>query len=162
MVEAILLHPDLHAGPVLVKPPSVVAAGLLRGSAGRITTANWYWRCERAGQRLFHPPNVAGWNDRAWLDTSRFLGRWELVLQALEGRALTGAALGPTTETPEEAVAAAVPFWVEPTIGEATRAALLAFAAQPPPTDAGTADWRAQRLNALRHLVAISPDLQVS
>ncbi|MDP9401489.1 MAG: DUF1800 domain-containing protein, partial [Actinomycetota bacterium] len=162
VVEAILLHPDLHRGPVLVKSPAVFAAGLLRGSGGTITTASWYSRGERAGQRLFQPPNVSGWNDAAWLDTSTFLGRWELVVQALDGRALTGAAMGPDTESPEAALAAAVAFWGEPSLSDATRSALLAFAAQPPPTDASTADWRAQRVNALRHLVAMSPDLQVS
>ena len=29
-----------------------------------------------AGQRLFRPPNVSGWNDTRWLDTSTFRGRW--------------------------------------------------------------------------------------
>ena len=29
-----------------------------------------------AGQRLFRPPNVSGWDDARWLDTSTFRGRW--------------------------------------------------------------------------------------
>ena len=30
---------------------------------------------ENAGQRLFYPPNVAGWDDERWLDTATFRGR---------------------------------------------------------------------------------------
>ena len=39
---------------------------------------------EGAGQRLFYPPNVAGWDDTRWLDTSTFRGRWAIANEALE------------------------------------------------------------------------------
>src|SRR3712207_7136403 len=28
---------------------------------------------------FFFPPNVSGWDDSAWLDTSRWRARWEIV-----------------------------------------------------------------------------------
>ena len=76
VVEAILLHPDLYTGAPLVKPPVVYMAGLLRATGQTITHDAWVWLAALAGQLLFYPPNVAGWNDRAWLDTSTVYGRW--------------------------------------------------------------------------------------
>ena len=70
VVEAILLHPDLYLGAPLVKPPAVYNAGLLRATGQTITTEAWVWLGDMSGQMLFYPPNVSGWNDRAWLDTS--------------------------------------------------------------------------------------------
>ena len=76
VVEAILLHPDVYTGAPLVKPPVVYNAGLLRATGQTITTDAWTWLGGLSGQQLFHPPNVSGWNDQAWLDTSRLYGRW--------------------------------------------------------------------------------------
>ena len=36
------------------------------------------------GQQLFWPPNVSGWDDTRWLDTSRMRARWLIVTYALE------------------------------------------------------------------------------
>ncbi len=83
VVEAILLHPDVYRGAPLVKPPAVLNAGLLRATGQTITTANWYWLGDLSGQQLFYPPNVSGWNDRAWLDTSTLYGRWGLANEVL-------------------------------------------------------------------------------
>ena len=41
-----------------------------------MNTDSWSWIAELAGQRLFFPPNVAGWDDNRWLDTSTLRGRW--------------------------------------------------------------------------------------
>ena len=71
MLEAILRHPALYTGPRMVKPPVVYTAGLLRGLGRGIDTSAWVWLSEGAGQRLFYPPNVAGWDDTRWLDTTR-------------------------------------------------------------------------------------------
>ena len=75
LVEAILMHPDFYRGPAMVKPPIVYIAGLLRARAGRVAS-DWAWITDLAGQRLFRPPNVAGWDETRWLDTSTFRGRW--------------------------------------------------------------------------------------
>ncbi len=38
-----------------------------------------------AGQRLFDPPNVSGWDEERWLDTARVSGRWSAAAQATRG-----------------------------------------------------------------------------
>src|SRR5258708_2957596 len=83
VVEAILQHPALYTGPAMVKPPVVFAAGLLRALGRGIDTEAWVWLCDEAGQRLFYPPNVAGWDDTRWLDTATFRGRWDIANYAL-------------------------------------------------------------------------------
>jgi uncharacterized protein (DUF1800 family) len=72
----------------VVKPPVVYNAGLLRARGRTITTYNWNWRTVSAGQLLYHPPNVAGWRDQAWLDTATIKGRWNLASEALNGEML--------------------------------------------------------------------------
>ena len=79
VVEAILLHPALHAGPRMVKPPAVYTAGLLRALGRGVDTQAWAWLSSMSGQRLFMPPNVSGWDDERWLDTATFRGRWEVA-----------------------------------------------------------------------------------
>ena len=70
-VEAILQHPALYTGPRMVKPPIVYIAGLLRALRPRRSTpSRWTWISGMTGQRLFYPPNVAGWDDNRWLDTA--------------------------------------------------------------------------------------------
>ena len=91
LLEAILLHPQLHAGPRMVKPPAVFVAGMLRALRRAVDTDAWVWLMEGAGQRLFYPPDVAGWNDERWLDTSTVRGRWEIVGSGLYPRQLTDA-----------------------------------------------------------------------
>ena len=88
VVEAILRHPALHAGPRMVKPPIVYTAGLLRALGRGIDTDAWSWLTEMTGQTLFAPPNVAGWDDTRWIDTATWRGRWMVANYALEGRTL--------------------------------------------------------------------------
>ena len=65
-------------------------------------------------------------------------------------------------ETPEQALAGARAFWGDPSLSDATVAQLKAFATAAPITGTATqmAQRRAQRFNALRQLVAASPDYQ--
>jgi uncharacterized protein (DUF1800 family) len=165
VVEAILMHPDLHTGPRMVKPPAVYIAGLLRSLRRSVDTESWVWLGEGAGQRLFYPPNVSGWDDSRWLDTSTVRGRWQIVTEALAGRTIQGSGMDAydATETPEAALAAAQAFWSGPPLTGETNATLLAFANNCLP--ATMAAWqehvyRAMRQNALRQLIASSPDLQ--
>jgi uncharacterized protein (DUF1800 family) len=167
LLEAILLHPDLHEGRRMVKPPVVFVAGMLRALRRAIDTEAWIWRCEGAGQRLFYPPDVSGWDDTRWLDTSTVRGRWEVVSGGLYGRHLDGAALSNYSidETPEQAVTAARAFWGDPDLTAETVAVLTSFAAGCLPP--GLANWqkrqyRGLRQNALRQLLFASPDLQTS
>src|SRR4051794_27607814 len=70
VVEAILMHPRLYTGPRMVKSPIVYTAGLLRARKQPLAGVQWPWYTGLAGQKLFYPPNVSGWDDNAWLDTS--------------------------------------------------------------------------------------------
>ena len=106
VLEAILLHPDLHTGPRMVKPPVVFLAGPAAAcSSGPSTASTGSGTREGAGQRLFYPPDVSGWDDSRWLDTSTVRGRFELVSRALSDRVLDGDAVDDydETETPEAA-----------------------------------------------------------
>ena len=60
----------------MVKPAIVFAVGLLRATNRSITDDDWTWMCSNAGQQLFYPPDVSGWDDSRWLDTSTMAGRW--------------------------------------------------------------------------------------
>jgi uncharacterized protein (DUF1800 family) len=166
VLEAILLHPDLHAGSRMVKPPVVLLAGLLRALQRSVDGEYWIWYSENAGQRLFYPPDVSGWDDSRWLDTSTVRGRFELVSRALSGRVLDGDAVDgyDETETPEQAVAAARAWARDPSLTSETVVLLTSFAAD---ALAGAGGWqlstyRGLRQNALRHLILASPDYQTS
>jgi len=167
VVEAILLHPQLHEGPRMVKPPAVFLAGMLRALRRAIDTEAWIWLCEGAGQRLFYPPDVSGWDDTRWLDTSTVRGRWELIAHALYGRHLQDGAVDgyDAAETPEQGIAAARAFWGDPDMTAETEAVLAGFAAAAvagPLASWQQRTYRGLRQNALRHLVYFSPDLQTS
>jgi Protein of unknown function (DUF1800) len=162
VVEAILLHPRLYEGPRMVKPPVVFAAGLLRGSRRGVDTSSWSWIGHLMGQQLFYPPNVAGWDDSRWLDSGTWRGRWYAASEAIGDRRIADDG-NYKPDSPKRAVERGLAFWGNPTISRATRAGLEAFAQR---VDAGAGeDWRKEtyprlRQNALRMLVATSPDLQ--
>ena len=167
VVGAILRHPLLYDGPRMVKPPAVYTAGLLRALGRGVDTDDWSWLTPMTGQTLFEPPNVAGWDDDRWLDTGTWRARWMVANYALEGRTLDpdGAHRGLDREQPERAVAAALAFWGRPTLSAATRKELVAFARQA--DAAANAPWKRKpyailRQNALRMLVATSPDMHTS
>ena len=90
VLEAILAHPALHTGPRMVKPPAVYVAGMLRTQRRAVDRGDWVWLGEGAGQRLFFPPNVAGWDDDRWLDTSTLRARWLTMATLLNGRQIRG------------------------------------------------------------------------
>ena len=69
VVEAILLHPQFYEGPRMAKPPVVFNAGLLRMRGRYVDTSTWWTLGQQAGQQLFYPPDVGGWDDTRWLDT---------------------------------------------------------------------------------------------
>jgi uncharacterized protein (DUF1800 family) len=167
VLEAILLHPDLHEGQRMVKPPVVFLAGLYRRLQRTVDREELIWQSDDAGQRLFYPPDVAGWDDTRWLDTMTVKGRWELVRRSYEGRHISGTAITSYSvdETPEQALAAARAFWGDPDITPETLSILAAFAASSVPgnlTGTNRNRYRAWRQNALRILIYASPDLQTS
>ncbi|MCO5327391.1 MAG: DUF1800 domain-containing protein [Solirubrobacterales bacterium] len=160
VVEAILLHPELHTGPRMVKPPIVQIAGMLRGRKSRITTDAWTWIADDAGQRLFRPPNVSGWDETRWLDTARLGGRWTAAGQSTDLDSADDDDYD-AKETPKQALEAALRFWGKPTVSDRTRRELLQFCSRV--EKVATEEWqqqsyRALRQNALRILIASSPD----
>ncbi len=165
VVEAILMHPELYRGPAMVKPPVVYIAGLLRARKQGIGSEDLVWASGMAGQRLFDPPNVSGWNDERWLDTSTFRGRWTAANIILDPDVIDEDAPYDESEGPRLAVRRAIAYWNGPTIGQGTRRALLRYAAAV--ESVATEDWqqetfRVLRQNALRLLLATSPDMQTS
>lgn len=167
VVEAILKHPALYTGPRMVKPPIVFTAGLLRRIGESIHTTAWAWIGELSGQRLFYPPNVAGWDDTRWLDTASFRGRWIAVQEMVSSIRLNPSK--PPKGEPADAAGVlkkAIEFWHEPELSDATHRA-LASVASAAFADAKGTKWKQQQYpvlleNALRLLVAVSPDVQTS
>jgi uncharacterized protein (DUF1800 family) len=162
VVEAILLHPALYTGPRMVKPPAVYLAGLLRGLGRGVDTEAWTWLLSLAGQQLFYPPNVAGWDDTRWLDTATFRARWQIAAYAIRPRVLKDNAKH-VPHDPHKLLRRAEAVFGHPTLTGHTEATLAHFAKRAM-ADAN-ADWKKRSYpplveNALRQLLATAPDLQ--
>jgi uncharacterized protein (DUF1800 family) len=162
VVEAILRHPALYRGPRMVKSPAVYTAGLLRALRRGIDTEAWTWLMSLAGQQLFYPPNVAGWDDSRWLDTATYRARWMIASQAIEKRALKP----DKAKLPDDAaklLARAEGFLGQPVLTGQTHSELKRFARRA--LGDANAKWKKEQYpalieNALRQLMASSPDLQ--
>jgi uncharacterized protein (DUF1800 family) len=165
VVTAILKHPALYGGGRLTKSPVVYTAGLLRRIGRGIDTTAWAWLDSMAGQQLFYPPNVGGWDDTRWLDTATWRGRWWIAQYVLEPSALDpGKAVQPYNAA--TLLDGALKFWNHPALTASTHKALLAFA-QNALADARDASWKKKQYsvmtqNALRQLIAVSPDFQTA
>ncbi len=166
VVEAILMHPDLYRGQALVKPPVVFIVGMLKARKRYIDTEAWAWITDLAGQQPFNPPNVAGWDETRWLDTSTLRGRWTAVAQMVEPDEVSSETDYPNQwETPKQALQRALRYWSNPRLSPRTRSELLRFGKRV--DTAAVADWernayKALRQNALRVLIATSPEGQAS
>jgi hypothetical protein len=169
VVEAVLQHPDFYEGPEMVTPPVVYNAGLLRAVGRYIDTDAWAWLCSGAGQQLFYPPNVSGWDYTRWLDTSTAKARWELANYVTQNSYVDpwpeGGSNYPENEEGRQAMESAMAYWGNPLLSPESAARIETFAANC--LQGQTADWeqspyRAIRQNALRMLIATSPDMQVS
>ncbi len=168
VLDAILRHPTLYLGPRMVKSPVVYTAGLLRALGRRVEGDSWVWLLEGAGQKLFYPPNVAGWDDERWLDTATFRGRWAIANEALGKFAVEqkkGQKLPEVPRTAESLVANAIYLFGSPRIRPETEAMLVRFARSALAT--ANEDWKREAylpliLNAVRQLLAVSPDLQAA
>ncbi|MFY9468578.1 MAG: DUF1800 domain-containing protein [Solirubrobacterales bacterium] len=168
VVRAIVKHPDLFSGPRMVKSPILFLAGLMRLRGASVNSSRLLEVMRDAGQSLFYPPSVAGWDDAAWLNTHTFHGRWEAARSVAERESLnphdpvTRAKINPR-ETARSAVSGALAYWDKPLVGPETTLALTQFAQRC--QDQADADWertyyRIMRTNALRTLIAVSPEMQ--
>jgi uncharacterized protein (DUF1800 family) len=164
VVEAILRHPLLYTGPRMVKPPVVYLAGLLRASGRPVDTESWTWLCANAGQQLFYPPNVSGWDDERWLDTATYLARWSLAGYVTRDRTLDPNKVQAPYDA-DKLLARALVFWGNPHLSRGTRRLLRVHAARS--LRMANSNWKKRSYpalveNSLRHLIAVSPDLQTS
>jgi hypothetical protein len=139
-------------------------AGMMRATGRGIENNEWWNKSDRAGQRLYSPPDVSGWNDGRWLDTNTTVGRWDAAGVALAGRMIKNAAADTyPAQTADEAVAAARAYWGDPDLTPETVAGLRSWAQGVVPATGKAIDLarlRAQRFNALRQLIAAGPDYQ--
>jgi uncharacterized protein (DUF1800 family) len=163
VLKAILLHPALYRGPRMVKGPVVYTAGLLRALGRGVDTIDWMRLDDAAGQRLFYPPNVAGWDESRWLDTQTYRARWALAANVLKPFALDPAkVVGNRPSTPSALLTRALSFWDNPPLSSATQAVLKQFAARAL-ADAGQDSYKQRTYpilveNALRQLIVVTPE----
>lgn len=170
VVEAILQHPDFYEGPELLTPPVVYNAGLLRSVSRPIDTTSWAWLSANAGQQLFYPPNVSGWDFTRWLDTSTTKARWEMASYVTSKTypnpwPAKGQPEYSATEDPPTALSSALAYWANPLLSADSEQCIAAFAQsclKEPLAKWEQSPYRAMRQNALRMLIATSPDMQVS
>jgi hypothetical protein len=166
LLEAILAHPDLYEpGRRMVKPPVVQVAGMLRAVGRGIDTPAWAWLCDSAGQYLFMPPNVSGWDDTRWLDTATFRARWQIAQHICDPARLDGEKGDTAPSDPAALVDRAAAFWGTPTLSAPVRAGLERYAADT--MAAADKPWKQSSYpvlaeNALRMLIATSPDYLTS
>jgi hypothetical protein len=162
VVEAILCHPDFYNDVNMVKPPVVYVAGMLRARQLFVDGETWQWNCTISGQTLYQPPDVGGWDYDSWLNSNTMLGRWQTVYLVTAHDAYDGQhwASYDATETAQQALTSALSYWNNPSLRPDAQSALLTFANAYVPAQADPVS-RAQRQNALRHLIGISPDYQV-
>ena len=164
VVEAILAHPDLYEGPSLVKAPMVGdrrdASSPRPGRHHRLLDMDL-----RHGRTAALPPAERLRVGRAAMARHLQLPR-PLVLgrrDHRQGPAEPGRV--PRNETPQEAVDKALKYWGYPSISQTTRDELIAFGEGVEgliEDDWQRGTFRALRQNALRALVATSPDQQAS
>jgi uncharacterized protein (DUF1800 family) len=165
LVEAILRHPLFYEGERMVLPPVVFCAGMLRALGHTVQTDAWAWIGQITGQKLFEPPNVAGWDYADWLDTSRWAGRLSAVTQALGDDVLDASKdkSYPADETAAQAVTRALHYWADPSLAHGTTENLLAFSHKVQRQTRATWEQvpnRVLRQNGLRALIPMTPDWQ--
>ena len=134
-------------------PPVVYNAGLLRKRGQWVTTSLWWSLGRSAGQQLFYPPDVGGWDDTRWLDTGTFRARWRIAALVQGVGTPAEAPSDPATLTKR-----ALQFWGHPTVSVTTDAFLRTFAK----AQLGRHNPAGKVETALRRLVATSPDLQTA
>jgi uncharacterized protein (DUF1800 family) len=165
VLELIFRHPVFLDGPAMVKPPVVANAGLLRALGRPIDTDEWIYLSGETGQMLFEPPNVSGWDDTRWMDTSTWRGRWHVTGVALAPTQVKTSAPStyPDTEDGAAAVAAALAAVGNPALSAETATKMKAFADSALPGTMNATQkrtYRAMRQNALRLLILTSADAQ--
>mgnify|MGYP002623164262 CR=1 FL=1 len=122
---------------------------------------------QQEGMTLFEPPNVAGWEDgRAWVNENRILLRYNHLANIIERSSndLVAALEDYTFSSPAELVDHLIARCLVTGLDESKRRALIAFAADIPPSS----QWAAQKdrvnpkLRALVLMIMSTPEYQLS
>jgi uncharacterized protein (DUF1800 family) len=153
VVEAILQHPAFYTSPRMIKPPVVYNAGLLRMRGMNITNSIWWSLGQSAGQQLFYPPDVGGWDYTRWLDTATFRARWFIAAVVQGSASPTGSPADPAKLTER-----VVQYWGFPTVSQTTLGVLAAFGK----AQLNRKNDPAVVETAMRRLLATSPDFQTA
>ena len=127
-----------------------------------IDTDAWTWLSSQAGQQLFYPPNVAGWDDNRWLDTASFRGRWYVAETAL-GKTTVNPWKKPPKGFPKDAnglLDKAVASLGSPTLEDGAKAILLQFAQDSLNDPEYDPSFPMMVYNALRQLLLTAPEAQ--
>ncbi len=159
VVRAILVSDEFYsmrAYRSLVRSPVAFAVGTVR--ALELDT-DWLG-IERSAaamdQRLFEPPNVAGWpGGDTWLSSSTFFGRLNFLDTTLfpDGHAVAVPALQGAAASPEALVDEVLKRLVDDDIGRESRESLYAYA--------GTVADSQERAAEVAYLVLASPEYQL-
>ena len=125
-------------------------------AAATSTRSTWWTLGQQAGQQLFYPPDVGGWDDTRWLDTATFRARWFIAARRAGRRRRRPTARATRRKLSQRALQ----FWGCARRSRRTTQGLLAglrarrsSSARSTPADVET---------ALRRLIASSPDLQTA
>ena len=153
VVEAILMHPAFYTSPRMIKPPVVYNAGLLRMRGQNITSSVWWTLGQSAGQQLFYPPDVGGWDYTRWLDTATFRSRWFMAAIVQGSSSPKGSPADPAKLTQR-----VVQYWGFPTVSSTTLGVMTAFGK----AQLGRKNDPAVVETAMRRLLATSPDFQTA
>ncbi len=81
---------------------SSTTPGSCASRGDRVETGDWVYLDAMAGQQLFYPPNVSGWDNTRWLDTSSFQARWLIARRALQKHALNPDHARPSERPPAD------------------------------------------------------------
>lgn len=185
LVEQVLrsnLFFSAHAYRAKIKSPVEFALEIVRGLEGhtgggsgrRLGTTELASAMEGLGQRLFHPPSVAGWEGgRAWLNGQTFLQRQNLALALTStiddrfGRRLDPAVLARRQQarSDEQLVDLFLRIYLQGDVPGPTRARLVQYLqnseGQPMPVFWTSEDAANHRVRSLCHLVLGLPEFQL-
>jgi hypothetical protein len=146
----------------MVKPPAVYLASMLRARGLTIQTDAWIGLCAAAGQQLFVPPDVSGWDDNAWLDTARMRARWEMAARVIRPAANALEDPYPADEDSGAALDRAISAWGGPPVGSDDRGELISFAersAAHATTDEQRSRYNRLRQEGLMQLIGVGPGM---
>jgi uncharacterized protein (DUF1800 family) len=138
-----------------VRSPVELAIGLLRALETQTNFGELSNRLAELGQRLFYPPNVAGWRGgRTWINSSTLIGRANLVGQIVRSADLTSLIDAAGADSNEEIVDWALELLVAVKVPQGVRQSLIGIVGRKQDNHARIAD--------LLHAIGSLPEFQLN